>query len=330
MNDSRSKGTPLITYPMVLAAICAFVPVALAWFPDLQGSKLLVLAASFVPHTVVVWVLVLIFCIWRLISTKRLRYLVAAIAVTAVAFTAVQPYLPGPKPEIIRGTQVVTTDPKAESRAIKITAINLMYGQANTADIVAATADSDIVMLVEITPEAFASLRASAFTKRFQHWVGKSRSDAGGSMLFATKPLTNPVQLDSRFDQVAATVPTKCGDVTALAVHPVPPTYYRHWVHDSRALANFVQKAGDTRIILAGDFNATNDHISMRRLFGLGLQSAAQKSGAGWQPTWRSRFPLLGIDHALSRGLIPTDFTRTTINGTDHLAISATYACQKS
>ena len=60
-------------------------------------------------------------------------------------------------------------------------------------------------------------------------------------------------------------------------------------------------------LIVAGDFNAVDDHGPMRALTHDGLESATDIVGAGWLPTYPAnrRFPpLIPIDHVLVNKLL--------------------------
>ena len=86
-----------------------------------------------------------------------------------------------------------------------------------------------------------------------------------------------------------------------------------------------------TPTILAGDFNAVDDHGPMQRLRRLGLRSASDIVGAGWQPTYpagrRIIPPLLPIDHVLVNDrLTATSVTTFEVSGSDHRGILATLA----
>ena len=86
------------------------------------------------------------------------------------------------------------------------------------------------------------------------------------------------------------------------------------WATEHRALRNAVAADLERPTIVAGDFNAVDDHGPMQQLRGLGLKSATDVLGAGWLPTYPAnrRFPpLLPIDHVLVNDqLTATSITR--------------------
>ncbi len=80
--------------------------------------------------------------------------------------------------------------------------------------------------------------------------------------------------------------------------------------------------------MLAGDFNASQDHAAFRRILDTGLRDAARLDGADRTPTWPSRTtPAFGaqIDHVL----VSADFTAEkarflSLPNTDHRALTVT------
>jgi endonuclease/exonuclease/phosphatase (EEP) superfamily protein YafD len=119
--------------------------------------------------------------------------------------------------------------------------------------------------------------------------------------------------------------------VEVTAVHPVPPISSRAhtaWKHDIDLLppaAPATGGRGPVRI-LAGDFNATLDHATLRKLIGRGYADAADRAGAGLIPTWGlgEARPPITIDHILvDRRCAVTEFTVHDVRGTDHRAIVA-------
>ena len=77
--------------------------------------------------------------------------------------------------------------------------------------------------------------------------------------------------------------------------------------------------------VLAGDFNATLDHVGLRRLLNSGYVDAADQVGAGLNPTWPSGAlwpPPVAIDHVLVDDRCPVDtFSVVDVPGSDHRAV---------
>lgn len=80
-----------------------------------------------------------------------------------------------------------------------------------------------------------------------------------------------------------------------------------------------------TPTILAGDFNASQDHAAFRRILDTGLRDAARLAGAARTPSWPARTaPAAGaqIDHVLvSEEFSVSDARFLSIADSDHRAL---------
>ncbi|MET8247842.1 endonuclease/exonuclease/phosphatase family protein [Streptomyces sp. NPDC005202] len=108
--------------------------------------------------------------------------------------------------------------------------------------------------------------------------------------------------------------------------HPMPPLpgQVALWHRELGRLRAFAAGSkGPT--ILAGDFNASQDHAAFRRILDTGLSDAARLAGADRTPSWPARTaPALGaqIDHVL----VSKDFSASSarfldLADTDHRAL---------
>jgi endonuclease/exonuclease/phosphatase (EEP) superfamily protein YafD len=117
--------------------------------------------------------------------------------------------------------------------------------------------------------------------------------------------------------------------VELVAVHvpaPTTPAATTHWHHDMHALPS-AGGAAPLRV-LAGDFNATLDHVELRRLLDRGYRDAAEQAGVALRPTWpRGQLPLptlITIDHVLADRRIRVLAARSVaISGSDHRGVIA-------
>jgi len=191
---------------------------------------------------------------------------------------------------------------------------------------------ADVVTFVEATPDWVTALPLS-FREEFPYAVGAPLQSSAGSIIFARYPITASEALPaSSFQQWAATVNTpQLGPLLVVAVHPCNPfcgpglwtaehTELRHWLSRQNALPT----------VVAGDFNAVDDHGPMRELYAAGWRSAADLVGAGYVRTYPAnrRFPpLIGIDHVLvDDRLTATAFDTFDVPWTDHLGVRAVIA----
>ncbi|AUG75678.1 hypothetical protein CFP65_0729 [Kitasatospora sp. MMS16-BH015] len=79
------------------------------------------------------------------------------------------------------------------------------------------------------------------------------------------------------------------------------------------------------RVLLMGDLNGSLTDRAFAPLTDQ-LTAAQEVAGAGFGFTWPSAFPAVRIDHILSKGrLTPTDSWVLPADGSDHLAVAASY-----
>ena len=127
-------------------------------------------------------------------------------------------------------------------------------------------------------------------------------------------------------------MPGAIADVHGHAVrlqlaHPMPPLpgQVGLWRRELEGLRAFAAADPRTPTILAGDFNATQDHAAFRRILGTGLADAARQAGHGRTASWPARTAAVvgtPIDHVL----LSPDFTATgarflRVTGSDHRAL---------
>lgn len=223
--------------------------------------------------------------------------------------------------------------PDAGDRTITVMASNLWLGSARTAQVldIARREDVDVLVLVELSNDAWSRLRAAGLERTFPHAMVESRLGGTGSAIFSRHPLT-PFErtVTAKVTQPTADVRTPHGTVRVQAVHP-PPPIGRERSELWRELLGGLPAGGRTDVpsVLAGDFNATLDHRALRRILGEGYTDAADALGAGLQPTWpvgRRGLPLT-IDHVLSTdALVPVAYRTREISGSDHRAVIARLA----
>lgn len=221
--------------------------------------------------------------------------------------------------------------------ALTVMSANLRYGEADAATIVGLVRDRqvDVLVLQEYTENAHSGLMAAGLGALLPFGEGYPGERASGSALFARFPVGDAgVRVNvGGFRQAhgVVRVPGTAG-VFVVSAHPAAPgdaAAVPLWTADLRdePAADPANRA----TILAGDFNATLDHVELRRLLGTGYRDAAASLGRGLTPTWPYAgprawvTPRIPLDHVLvDRRIEVRDFAAYQIPGSDHRAVVAT------
>lgn len=307
---------------LIAAAACsvpALLTLALYLFPELQaGGTWLAMAAAFVPYGWLAW---LAATVLALLGTRgRARLFVAPLALgLAWHCGTLAPYLPA------------TTAGPAGDR-VTLLALNLQFGEADLsglADRVGAT-EADVVVLTEVTRSSVAAVSRGSWARRFPYRSGTAgedgANDARGTMVLSRHPLTELGSAKgTTFSNLALRVRLPGRPFTLVAAHPAnPPRGLDGWLGDADAVTRLAIAHGGGPLVVAGDLNATAEHLTLRRLQArAGLANTA--TGRGWHPTYPADAwfpPLIAIDHVLASPEFRTSTFRTVrVEGTDHLGL---------
>ncbi|WP_283135638.1 endonuclease/exonuclease/phosphatase family protein [Rhizohabitans arisaemae] len=212
---------------------------------------------------------------------------------------------------------------------LRILTANLKFGQADPAGVVELVRRlrPDVLSVQEITPELEERLDTAGLKTLLPYRVMEATWGASGTGVYATRQLTKRTGL---FTPVGHNMPvaqlrTEGGrTVEIVAVHPYAPVpgTVDVWAAGLRALP---PATGGYRI-LAGDFNATEDHRIFRDILATGYTDAADAVGSGLTPTWPvGGLPaLFMIDHILvDRRFSISGAEIHPIPGSDHRAVFA-------
>jgi endonuclease/exonuclease/phosphatase (EEP) superfamily protein YafD len=226
----------------------------------------------------------------------------------------------------------VPDDRPATTRTFTLLSLNIRGELGDPDAILAAVRQADIVVLLETTPRAIRALDAAGMNEDFAYRAG-TESRGSASAIYSRFPLAaiRPLpQTSFQMWQATADVP-QLGGVRVITAHPCNPFCGPgYWPSEHQLLQRVISQDLGQRLVVAGDFNAVDDHLPMRSLRRLGLRSATDIVGAGWLPTYpaNSRVPpLIPIDHImLDNRLTATSISRVQVAGTDHLGLVATIA----
>ena len=272
----------------------------------------------------------------QLVSFRGVMVLAfAAIAVVALLLAIARPIRPlAFALAIVAGVAVVAngaivasrggmgTDPlpaKTES-SVRVMTWNTA-GPATSPETIAKIAvamDADIVALPETTIETGAAVAVAMRELGHRMWAHHAEDpstewDAGSTTLLISPELGDYSVIESSADGTSNTstvpsavaMPVSGEGPIVVAAHAVAPReeYMDDWRDDLQWLAD---QCGDGNVIMAGDFNATVDHMSGLGIDGATLghcTDAAVETGNGALGTWATDMPaILGapIDHVMA------------------------------
>lgn len=276
------------------------------------------LTASFIPYGMIADLVAVIFFAIALVRARR-RLALTVLTMLSVLLLILQLVWIGPQ---------FRPDPRpVASRPFTLVSLNMKLGGADVGQIRTEAAHADLVVLVEVTPTALASLR-SQLGSRFPYTVPDRIASGNQSLILSRYPLTDAEPLPSTNQQwTAATTIPGVGRINVIAAHPCNPLCGgQKWSREHAALLERARRLDNAPAVIAGDFNATRDHGPMRAMADHGFVSATDIIGAGWMPTFPSDNPILPpliqIDHVLVNSRLTALSIKTfRVDGTDHLGL---------
>ncbi|HEY9293404.1 MAG TPA: endonuclease/exonuclease/phosphatase family protein [Microlunatus sp.] len=304
----------LAVLPGIAAAFLRLVPPA----DDATG-----MTAAFIPYAMIADLIAFV-CFGIALVRARQRVVLAIMTGLSALLLILQLVWVGP--QFVADPRPVTTRP------FTVISLNMKNGSADVEQIRSVAERADVVILVEVTPTAYQSVR-TALRPQFPQVV-PSKVEAGNeSMILSRYPLADARKLASTNPQwSAATRIPGIGEVNLIAAHPCNPLCGQGlWTREHRRLLRRAERLDNRPEFLAGDFNATVDHGVMRRMARHGFVSGTDITGAGWMPTYPADGkvlpPLIQIDQVLVNDrLTVTSIDRFRVDGTDHFGLIARLA----
>ena len=282
------------------------------------------LLAAFVPYGLLGYLIALV-CL--LIALLRARHRLVPAVITAAVVVLTAYHLAWLAPFFLDDHRT------AAAGQFQLLSLNMHNGAADSADVAEQAAHADVVILLETTPAALTALEEYGWDDRFRYSLGDPREGSSNTAIYSRFPLSGSKALgDTSFQQWVTTVRIpRIGDIRLIAVHPCNPYCGGgRWNAEHRVVRRAVTDNLDHPLVVAGDFNAVNDHGPMQALQRAGLKSATDVAGAGWLPTYPANRlipPLLPIDHVLvNEDLTATSVTSFAVSGSDHRGLLATIA----
>ncbi|WP_414721388.1 endonuclease/exonuclease/phosphatase family protein [Streptomyces ossamyceticus] len=219
---------------------------------------------------------------------------------------------------------------------IRVMTSNVHFGDGTAALVKAVKRERpDIVFVEECQATCSATLRdtfgdLSGDKPAYPYRRAVEGYGSDGSVILSRHPLKGADPIPGSMGMPGAVADVKGHRVRLQLAHPMPPLAGQvgTWRRELGALRAYAAADTKTPTIVAGDFNATQDHAAFRDLLDAGLGDAARLTGDGRRATWPSRTtPRFGaqIDHVLvsSKDFSARETRFLKLRGTDHNAVVA-------
>ncbi|MFD3941424.1 endonuclease/exonuclease/phosphatase family protein [Streptomyces sp. NPDC058579] len=256
-----------------------------------------------------------------LLALTARRRLLAAWSVLVLLLTAwfTLPY--GPDTTTARGPVV---------ERLRVLAANVEFGEATDALVEAARRERPQLVYVSECDPACVRTLTGALGASLPHRAVVDGEGSTGSVILSAYPLTARPPIPAAMGMPGATALIGGRSVELRLAHPLPPIPRQvgAWQRELGRVADFAgaaHRAGGP-VLIAGDFNASQDHAAFRAVLDTGrLHDAARLAGAARTPTWPRELPLppyVQIDHVL----VSDDFRVRgarflDLRGSDHRAV---------
>ncbi|MFH8367840.1 endonuclease/exonuclease/phosphatase family protein [Streptomyces sp. NPDC018031] len=211
---------------------------------------------------------------------------------------------------------------------LRVLTANLEYGGATDGLLTVVRREKpDLVAVQECDARCATALDAPAVRRAYPYRNIVTGSPAEGSAILSTHPLRDERPLPGTLSMPRSVATVNGLPVRVQVAHPMPPMpgEVDLWRTELGRLRDFAAGRDDRATLIAGDFNATQDHAAFRDLLDTGLRDSARATGAARTPTWPSlTAPPLGaqIDHVLvSETLRPRATRFLDLDHTDHRAL---------
>jgi endonuclease/exonuclease/phosphatase family metal-dependent hydrolase len=248
-----------------------------------------------------------------LVAKARGPAIVAGIACLLLVVTLAPREIAGPSVDNAGGEHV------------RVLTVNFEHGAGDgqqLADLIA-DLDVDVLAVEQLTPDGEHDLREAGV----QRMLPRQSTWGPHIRLLTALPMTRRPVAARRFP--GATLALPGGDrITVWTVHATDPTSSTKanaWRGDLEAVPR-AASSGPQRVVL-GDFNATLDHVQLRRVIDSGYVDAADSAGAGLAPTFPAHAwwpPPITIDHVLvDEGIEVADVKTVSLTHADHRGVFA-------
>ncbi|MDT0613294.1 endonuclease/exonuclease/phosphatase family protein [Streptomyces lancefieldiae] len=187
---------------------------------------------------------------------------------------------------------------------LRVLTSNVEFGKGTDSLIAAVRREKPhLVFVQECAYTCDAALRRD-LAAGYPHRQAVEGGGSKGSVILSAFPLQPTPGVPGTMGMPGAVADVRGHAVRLQLAHPMPPLpdQVGLWREELGALRDAAGEDGDTPTVLAGDFNASQDHAAFRRILDTGLRDAARLVGADRTATWPARTaPTFGaqIDHVL-------------------------------
>ncbi|CAL9520485.1 endonuclease/exonuclease/phosphatase family protein [Streptomyces griseomycini] len=210
---------------------------------------------------------------------------------------------------------------------LRVLTSNVEFGQG-TGSLIGAVRreEPDLVFVQECEYTCDAALKRE-LADAYPHRRAVAGGGSEGSVILSRFPLRDADGVPGTMGMPGAVADVDGHAVRLQLAHPMPPLpgQVDLWQRELGRLRAVAAADRDTPTVLAGDFNASQDHAAFRRILDTGLHDAARLDGADRTPTWPARtMPVFGtqIDHVLVSEEFAAGRARfLDLAGTDHRAL---------
>lgn len=211
---------------------------------------------------------------------------------------------------------------------LRILTSNVEFGRGTPALLPLIGRERPDLVFVEECEQTCRDRLDKRLTSTYPYRSSVKASGSAGSVILSRHPLTPTAGVPGTMGMPGATTRLGGRTIRLQLAHPMPPLPRQVplWHRELSRLRDYAAAtAPRSPTILAGDFNATQDHAAFRRILDTGLRDAARLAESDRTPSWPSRTaPAIGaqIDHVLvSRDFAAHEARFLKVAGTDHRAL---------
>ncbi|WP_405673807.1 endonuclease/exonuclease/phosphatase family protein [Streptomyces sp. NBC_01530] len=220
-----------------------------------------------------------------------------------------------------------TDDPGGTPLAeMKVLTSNVEFGRGTASLVPVIRAHRPDIVFVEECEYTCQARLKQEFGADYPYRQAVAAGGSEGSVILSRFPLRGTADVPGTMGMPGAVADVRGHAVRLQLAHPMPPLPGQVGLW-RRELGRLRDTAAATRtpMVLAGDFNASQDHAAFRRILDTGMRDAARLAGHDRTPSWPARTaPTFGaqIDHVLvSRDFSASSARFVGVAESDHRAL---------